>query len=52
MQNQRFMSLRNGGYLEQKFNRRTALEPTTRLAFEALYPPLHQTAVGAVFRVD
>ena len=39
------MSLRNGGYLEQKFNRRTALESTTKLSYEALLPPLRQTAV-------
>jgi hypothetical protein len=39
------MSLRNGGYLEQKFNRRTALDPTTKLAYEALHQLLHKTAV-------
>ena len=32
------------------FNRRTALEPTTKLSYEALHPPLRQTAViGSVF---
>jgi hypothetical protein len=31
--------------LTQKFNRRTALEPTTKLSYEALNPPLRQTAV-------
>lgn len=39
------MSLRNGGYLEQKFNRRTALEPTIKLAYEALRQPLHKTTI-------
>src|SRR5690606_25621466 len=29
----------------QKFNRRTTLEPTTKLSYEALHPPLRQTAV-------
>lgn len=41
-------------FLAQKFNRRTALEPTTKLSYEALHPPLRQTAVGcwpSVFRV-
>jgi len=33
------------GFLAQKFNRRTALEPTTKLSYEALRPPLPQTAV-------
>jgi hypothetical protein len=36
------------------FNRRTALEPITKLSYEALHPPLRQTAVGcwcSVFRV-
>src|SRR5690554_7725755 len=28
------------------FNRRTALEPTTKLSYEALHPPLRQTAVS------
>ncbi|MBP8993478.1 MAG: hypothetical protein KBG30_06670, partial [Bacteroidales bacterium] len=28
-------------------NRRTALEPTTKLSTEALNPPLRQTAVGS-----
>jgi len=36
---------RSGGFLAQKFNRRTALEPTTKLSYEALNPPLRQTAV-------
>ncbi|WP_207759785.1 hypothetical protein, partial [Flavobacterium cyanobacteriorum] len=31
--------------LAQKFNRRTTLEPTTNLSYEALHPPLRQTAV-------
>jgi hypothetical protein len=35
---------RSGGFLAQKFNRRTALEPTTKLSYEALNPPLRQTA--------
>jgi hypothetical protein len=39
--------LRSGGFLAQKFNRRTALEPTTKLSNEALNPPLRQTAVLA-----
>ena len=39
------MALRSGGFLAQKFNRRTALEPTTKLSYEALNPPLRQTAV-------
>jgi len=34
-----------GGFLAQKFNRRTTLEPTTKLSYEALNPPLRQTAV-------
>jgi len=42
---QRFAAWRSGGFLEQKFNRRTALEPTTKLSNEALHPPLRQTAV-------
>jgi len=33
-------------FLAQKFNRRTALEPTTKLSYEALHPPLRQTAVS------
>ena len=40
-----FAAWRSGGFLAQKFNRRTALEPTTKLSYEALYPPLRQTAV-------
>jgi len=32
-------------FLVQKFNRRTALEPTIKLSYEALHPPLRQTAV-------
>jgi hypothetical protein len=43
---QRFGAWRSGGFLAQKFNRRTALEPTTKLSYEALNPPLRQTAVG------
>ena len=41
----RFAAWRSGGFLAQKFNRRTALEPTTKLSYEALHPPLRQTAV-------
>ena len=41
----RFAAWRSGGFLAQKFNRRTALEPTTKLSYEALNPPLRQTAV-------
>jgi len=46
--------LRSGGFLAQRFNRRTALEPTTKLAYKALHPPLRKTAVSSrpsVFRV-
>ncbi|GAB4350222.1 MAG: hypothetical protein OHK0038_28610 [Flammeovirgaceae bacterium] len=39
------MAWRSGGFLAQKFNRRTALETTTKLSYEALHPPLRQTAV-------
>src|SRR5690606_7041014 len=42
-----FAAWRSGGFLAQKFNRRTALEPTTKLSYEALHPPLRQTAVGS-----
>jgi hypothetical protein len=42
---QRFAAWRSGGFLAQMFNRRTALEPTTKLSYEALNPPLRQTAV-------
>jgi len=42
---QRFAAWRSGGYLAQKFNRRTALEPTVKLSYEALNPPLRQTVV-------
>ena len=42
---QRLAAWRSGGFLAQKFNRRTALEPTTKLSYEALHPPLRQTAV-------
>jgi hypothetical protein len=42
---QRFADLRWAGFSAQKFNRRTALEPTTKLSYEALNPPLRQTAV-------
>ncbi|MBK8442861.1 MAG: hypothetical protein IPL35_05345 [Sphingobacteriales bacterium] len=31
----------------QMFKRRTALEPTTKLSYEALNPPLRQTAVSS-----
>jgi len=46
---QRFAALRSGGFLAQKFNRRTALEPTANLSYEALHPPLRQTAVVRSF---
>jgi len=46
---QRFAAWRSGGFLAQKFNRRTALEPTTKLSYEALHPPLRQTAVSTSF---
>jgi len=36
----------SGGFLAQKFNRRTALEPTTKLSYEALHLPLRQTSVS------
>ena len=52
---ERFWAWRSGGFLAQNFNRRTALEPTTNLSYEALNPPLRQTAVmgcPSVFRVD
>jgi len=42
---QRFAAWRSGGLLAQKFNRRTTLEPTTKLSYEALHPPLRQAAV-------
>src|SRR5699024_8612086 len=42
---QRFAAWRSGGFLAQKFNRSTALEPTTKLSYEAPNPPLRQTAV-------
>ena len=42
---QRFAAWRSGGFLAQEFNRRTALESTTKLSYEALHPPLRQTAV-------
>ena len=42
---ERFAAWRSGGFLAQKFNRRTALEPTTKLSTVALHPPLRQTAV-------
>jgi hypothetical protein len=42
---QRFAAWRSGGFLAQKFNRRTELESTTKLSYEALHPPLRQTAV-------
>jgi len=37
--------LRSGEFLAQKFIRRTAFEPTTKLSSEALHPPLSQTPV-------
>ena len=43
---QRFAAWRSGGFLAQKFNRRTALEPNTKLSYEALHPPLRQTDVS------
>ena len=36
---------RSGGFLVQKFNRRTALEPTIKLSYKAQNPLLRQTAV-------
>src|SRR5690606_25162172 len=42
---QRFGYCRRRGILALKFNRRTALELTTKLSYEALHPPLCQTAV-------
>ncbi len=42
---ERFAAWRSGGFLAQMFNRRTALEPTAKLSYEALHPPLRQTAV-------
>ena len=41
---------RSGGFLAQMFNRRTALEPTTKLSYEVLHPPLRQTAVSSSFQ--
>jgi hypothetical protein len=35
-----FRAWRSGGFLAQKFKGRTALEPTTKLSYEALHPPL------------
>mgnify|MGYP007060990595 CR=1 FL=1 len=46
---QRFAAWRSGGFLAQKFNRRTELEPCTKLSYEALNPPLRKTAVGSSF---
>jgi hypothetical protein len=43
---QRFAAWRSGGFLAQKFNRRTELEPTTKLSYKALHTPLRQTAVS------
>lgn len=43
---------RSGGFLAQMFIRRTALEPTTKLSYEALNPPLRQTAVTSWRSVD
>jgi len=37
---QRFAAWRRGGFFAQKFTRRTVLEPTTKLSYEALHPPL------------
>jgi len=36
-----FWRLAQWGILAQKFNLRTALEPTTKLSYEALYRPRH-----------
>ena len=44
----RFAAWGSGGFLAQKFNRRTELEPTTKQSYEALNRPLRQTAVSAV----
>ncbi len=46
---QRFAAWRSGGFLSQMFNRRTELESITKLSYEALHPPLRQTAVGGWF---
>ncbi|MCX8055760.1 MAG: hypothetical protein N3A67_08865 [Ignavibacteria bacterium] len=40
-----FAAWRSGGLLALKSNQRTALKPTTKLSYEALYPSLCQTAV-------
>lgn len=49
MRKKRFAAWRSSGILAQKFNRRTALETTTKLSYEALHPPLRQTAYWQVF---
>ncbi len=41
-----FAAWRSGGFLAQKFNRRTTHEPTTKPSYEALHPPLRQAAVS------
>lgn len=43
---QRFPALRSGGFIAQKFNRRTVLEPCTKLSYEELNPPLRKTDVS------
>jgi hypothetical protein len=43
---QRFPALRSGGFKAQKFNRRTVLEPCTKLSYEELNPPLLKTDVS------
>jgi len=43
---QRLGAWRSGGFSEKNFNRRIALEPTTRLSYEALHTPLRQAAVS------
>jgi|GEM_PF-3790625 len=45
----RFGGLTQGGFLAQKFNRRTIVEPITKLSYEALLPPLRQAAVTCRF---
>jgi hypothetical protein len=45
----RFAATRRWRFLARKFNRRTVLEPTTKLSYEALHQPLRQTAVSSRF---
>lgn len=39
LKTQQFATLRSGGFSAQKFNRRTAREPTIKLSFEAQHQP-------------